>query len=1002
MNGPHHCRPLCTANKLISIMLIGLVLLAGGLAWRTGAAAAQDAPGDPTARPAMTLAPHPQPHITTSGAQGTATSFQLSQPLNTVSAAAAQSEADWQPDLSEDFENNLGTAWQVLDESDDGFERHWGINDYYVDEGAQALWVASGGADAVDPEQFYYPPNLDTWLITANPIDLSSVQMADVDFSMLYDTEVLADYAFVGASVDGENFYGEFWTGDSGGFQTFSLDLSEFIGYPQVYIGFYFHSDDNDTDNEGVWLDDITIWTYVDSGPPQGNESVQNGTFETGDLGGWTVPDFSTVIVTEAQNPVDGEHVAYFGGIPSADEMFYQALALPDSEIQSATVGLWVNLFGEEVEEDADYFCSGIYDSSLTDLLVDLGCLNGIEALIDTFEPANWWQAKLTLSAEQWQAVRGRTVNLAFEMYTDDSLNTTVYIDDVTFEIVTGGLSGDRFEPNDTIAGATEAQLATPLNDLSIHQPNDIDYFKVVLAESGSFVANLDAANTGSPLDAIATLVDGDGKTLCENNDDGQTVDPYLMCEVTAGTYYVRVASVSGQGGRNYTYAIQFDLATGGNPPPTPPPPPPPTPDPPPSTNPKRAWTAILYINGDNNLCNSYLPLLTRMEQELGQRIGPNGFLYVTVLIDLDPRYCNGQGGTTRYLIQPNGNYTDNVNRWNMGELNMGDGQTLVNFANWAMQNYPADNYYLAVDNHGGGVSGISWDDTNDHDNIDNAELHAALKEITRNGARKLALFAYEACLMAMYENAYDLRNFTDYIFGFPTISWTNNASYPSYLGDARFSATTNARTFGDIMFDVYFEAVTMPYAVSLVETSKLQAVHEAVNAWATALTNQVNSSAQSMVAARSATQKIDTNNDDALSDEDRYLDLWHLADRMAAQGLAVNEATALKAAIEVAAVRKAFRPGISQLPVDYANTHGLSIFWPRTPAGNYQDYVGNRIYNSTREGQWDEFLQAFFTVLPNGRGREGLSADLGAIDRRPADSVTQPAVNLYLPLVQR
>jgi hypothetical protein len=1001
MNGPHRYRPLRTTNKFIATLLVGLVLVAGSLVWRGDRTAAQDAPGDPAARPAMSLAERPRPHITTSGAVGTTASFQLARPLNQVSAAAAQSENDWEPDLTEDFENGLGAAWQVLDESDDGFERYWGINDYYVDEGAQALWVASGGADALDPEQFYYPRNLDTWLITGNPIDLSSVQMADVDFSMLYDTEVLVDYAFVGASVDGENFYGEFWTGESGGFQTFSLDLSEFIGYPQVYIGFYFHSDDNNSENEGVWLDDITIWTYVDSGPPQGNESVQNGNFETGDLSGWTVPDFSTVIVTQAQNPVDGEHVAFFGGIPDADEMFYQALALPDSEIQSATVGLWVNLFGEETEEDADYFCSGLYDSSLTTLLVDLGCLNGIEALTNTFAPANWWQAKLTLSAEQWQAVRGRTVNLAFEMYTDSSLNTTVYIDDVTFEIVTGGTSGDRFEPNDTIAGATTAQLATPLKELSIHQPNDIDYFKLVLDEGGSFVANLDAANTGSPLDAIAALVDGDGKTLCENNDDGQTVDPYLMCEVAAGTYYVRVASVSGQGGRNYTYAIQFDLATGGNPPPTPPPPPP-TPDPPPSTNPKRAWTAILYINGDNNLCNSYLPLLTRMEQELGQRIGPNGFLYITVLIDLDPRFCNGQGGTTRYLIQPGGNYTDNVNRWNMNELNMGDGQTLVNFANWAMQNYPADNYYLAIDNHGGGVSGISWDDTNDHDNIDNAELHAALKEITRNGTRKLALFAYEACLMAMYENAYDLRNFTDYIFGFSTISWTNNASYPSYLGDARFNANTNARTFGDIMFDVYFEAVTMPYAVSLVESSKMQAVHDAVNAWATALTSQVNSSAQSMVAARSATQKIDTNNDDALSDEDRYLDLWHLADRMAAQGLAVNEGAALKAAIEAAAVRKAFRPGTAQLPVDYANTHGLSIFWPRTPAGNYGDYVGNRIYNSTREGQWDEFLQAFFTVLPNGRGREGLNADLGAIDRRPADSVTQPAVNLYLPLVQR
>ncbi|HMN28339.1 MAG TPA: clostripain-related cysteine peptidase, partial [Caldilineaceae bacterium] len=797
---------------------------------------------------------------------------------------------------------------------------------------------------------------------------------------MRYDTEVLSDYVFVGASVDGENFYGEFWTGDSGGFQSFDLDLSEFIGYPQVYIAFYFHSDDVDTDNEGVWLDDVSVWTYVDNGPAQGNEAVQNGDFETGDLSQWTTLPDSATTVAEVENPVEGQHVAQFGGAPDSGEMLSQPLALPDVETQEATLAFWVNLFGEESNDDADYFCAGIYDADLNNLLVDLGCLNGVEALSANFDSANWWENKLTLDAEQWNAVRGRTVNLAFEMFTNDELNSTVYLDDVTFTVVTGGLPGDQYEPNDTGEQATPAQLATPLKELSIHSAQDVDYFKVTVEEAGLLVVNVDAANLGSPLDAVAAVSDANGATLCENDDDGQTTDPYVTCEVAAGDYFVRVTSFSGEGDRNYTYSIQFDLASSGNPPPTPTPPPP-TPEPPPSTNPKRAWTAILYIDGDNNLCDSYPGLITRMENELGSRIGPNGFLYITVLIDLDKDYCNGQDGSTRLLVQPNGQYTDNVNRWNLGEVNMGDGQTLVNFATWAMQNYPADHYYLAIDDHGGGVSGISWDDTSNGDNIENNELYAALKQITNNGERKLDVFAYEACLMAMYENVYDLRQFTKYIFGFPTISFTNNASYPSYLGDQRFSANSDGRALGEIMFDVYYQAVQNAYVVSLVDSSKLDALHTAVTGLSAALRPQLNASAAKMAGARSAAQKIDANADNRLSDEDAYIDLWDLANKLAGQGLATTEVAALKQALEAAVIRVDHHPASANTPVDYANAHGLSIYWPLTPSGAYSNYVGNVIYNSTRDGQWDEFLKEFFTVLPNGRGRGGLGAEIGAIE---------------------
>jgi hypothetical protein len=337
-----------------------------------------------------------------------------------------------------------------------------------------------------------------------------------------------------------------------------------------------------------------------------------------------------------------------------------------------------------------------------------------------------------------------------------------------------------------------------------------------------------------------------------------------------------------------------------------------------------------------------------------------------------------------------------------MGELNMGDPQTLINFANWAMQNYPADHYYLAIDDHGGGVSGVSWDDTtNDDDNITNPELFAALKEITKNGERKLDLFAYEACLMSMYENVYDLRNFANYIFAFPTISFANDASYPSYLGDNRFTPQTTGRQLGDIVFDVYYNAVTQPYVVSLIDTSKLGALHSAVDAWAGVLRNAVGGSANALVTARTATQKVEANGDNVITNEDPYVDLWDLADKVAAQGIGANEATALKSALEAATVQMKIRPATAQTPWDYSHSHGLTIYWPLTPNGAYNGYVGNDLYNSTRDGQWDEFLQAFFGASANGRGRGAMAADTGPIERLVAPPVTTQQL-VYLPVVER
>ncbi|MCB0065138.1 MAG: hypothetical protein KDE19_23605, partial [Caldilineaceae bacterium] len=396
--------------------------------------------------------------------------------------------------------------------------------------------------------------------------------------------------------------------------------------------------------------------------------------------------------------------------------------------------------------------------------------------------------------------------------------------------------------------------------------------------------------------------------------------------------------------------------------------------------------------------------LIERLESDLGSRIGPAGFINVVVLFDRianGGRPCNS-GGTTRYFIQPNASYTVDVNIWQPGlDYNMGDPETLVHFVTWAMRNYPAEHYYLAIENHGNGIAGIAWDYTSRDtigrlDQLTNRELHSALKTITRNGERKLDILAYEACLMGTYENAFDARDFADYLFFFPTVSYTNKASYPAYLGSSQLTPATTGRELGEIMFDIYEETVTIqPYVMTLVDTTAVGTLHAAINAWADALIAALPTQRAEVSRARRLAQKIDstTRGDDfqaQLTEEDYYLDIWDLADLFEAEGIAPNESRAVKAAVEAVVLQTTNH---SRSTLDYSRSHGLTIYWPKTAGGHYRGYVQDEIYSATVQGRWDEFLQAYF-----GDDIGGLPANDGPVRRERAAE----AAVIYLPIVGR
>lgn len=181
-------------------------------------------------------------------------------------------------------------------------------------------------------------------------------------------------------------------------------------------------------------------------------------------------------------------------------------------------------------------------------------------------------------------------------------------------------------------------------------------------------------------------------------------------------------------------------------------------------------WTIMVYIEGDNNLEGDALADIQEMEQ-----IGSTDAVNIIVQIDRAEDYSDGDGDWTqarRYRVEqdttgitvpqmvelkfgdPASVRLSTAPMEDLGEINNGDPETLIDFALWAARNYPADKYGLVLWNHGGTwAGGFGGDEsTVDHDGMNMIELDFALDSITSSLGRNFEFIGFDTCLMGGYE----------------------------------------------------------------------------------------------------------------------------------------------------------------------------------------------------------------------------------------------------------
>jgi len=167
-------------------------------------------------------------------------------------------------------------------------------------------------------------------------------------------------------------------------------------------------------------------------------------------------------------------------------------------------------------------------------------------------------------------------------------------------------------------------------------------------------------------------------------------------------------------------------------------------------------WTILVYMDADNDLEQYAFEDINSMEL-VGSTDGMSVIVFVDFLEGAHAPYT----GAKCYRI------TQDYNVGVIGspelvsplpsEPDMADWQTLRDFIVFGQSYAPADRYLLVVWDHGEGFYGVCLDETSGHAmGID--ELAQALSV----AVERIDVVAFDACMMAQLEVAYQVRNLTD------------------------------------------------------------------------------------------------------------------------------------------------------------------------------------------------------------------------------------------------
>ena len=374
----------------------------------------------------------------------------------------------------------------------------------------------------------------------------------------------------------------------------------------------------------------------------------------------------------------------------------------------------------------------------------------------------------------------------------------------------------------------------------------------------------------------------------------------------------------------------------------------------------QRKWTVMVFLNADNDLETFGIQDVNEMEM-----VGSSGAVDIVVQMDRIPGYDASNGNWTdcrRFRVVKDPAETDPAAREplsntivspvleDLGEVDMGQPQTLHDFIAWAQAAFPAEHYLLVLWDHGSGwlvrerrrqfqrppLRAVSYDYTSDTF-ISTTALPQGLTTWPQPD-----VIAFDASLMQMVEVAYEIRGQGRLMVGSEDSPPGPGYAYQTFLRQLVANpAMTPAELTGHIVNDtIAFYGSASGVTQSSADLGQIGAVRLALQNFAVALEMATPAHGAQIASARAAAQAF------AYPENKDLYDFARLCGERVDDQRVKDTAAAMLSAIQSAVIAEAHgsaRPG----------SHGLAIYLP-TPA-NYSSTYG--LLALSRDTVWDDWL---------------------------------------------
>ncbi|MFN8454020.1 MAG: clostripain-related cysteine peptidase [Anaerolineae bacterium] len=209
-------------------------------------------------------------------------------------------------------------------------------------------------------------------------------------------------------------------------------------------------------------------------------------------------------------------------------------------------------------------------------------------------------------------------------------------------------------------------------------------------------------------------------------------------------------------------------------------------------------WTILLYQDADDEVLEQ--DIMTDFNE--AELIGSTDQVNIVAQVDRYDGAFDGMGDWTStkrfYITQDDDlNSIGSEELEDLGETNMADGQTLIDFITWGVANFPARKYALILSDHGAGWPG-GWMDPDPGgmgpdevavaqlfgvDGLWLMEMDNALAEArTQTGIDKFEMIGFDACLMGQLEVFTALEPHANYAVASQEVEPALGWAYASFL----------------------------------------------------------------------------------------------------------------------------------------------------------------------------------------------------------------------------